>query len=307
MSEIDEFPAVCERCCGPDKHIKMIRQPFGEECKLCTRPFTVFRWNTRDSGNKSKKTIICQTCARSKNCCQSCMLDITYLIPLELRDAALKMAGIDNTLAIEQGSSSNREVKAIMADKMESRLKKEDESENSARARDILTKLAEKLNATESKLNKKSNLNKKSETSDIKNVDVSKILSKLPFGGLLKEPSDPSVTSFFIFGINADVPQYTISDYCHKFGKTKNMTIVHNAKCGFISFTSRKSAESFAQAIRNNGLNKDNKKAGLLLLDNKYPVRVTWGNPKPLGRTNEEHKKIGLVVLKVLKQLAEKK
>lgn len=42
---------------------------FDKECKVCTRPFTVFRWRPgRDA--RHKKTEICQTCSKLKNVCQ---------------------------------------------------------------------------------------------------------------------------------------------------------------------------------------------------------------------------------------------
>lgn len=47
----------------------MSKQNFGAECKICTRPFTVFRW-LPGAGMRYKKTEICQTCAKSKNVCQ---------------------------------------------------------------------------------------------------------------------------------------------------------------------------------------------------------------------------------------------
>ncbi|KAK4053065.1 Pre-mRNA-splicing factor slt11 [Microbotryomycetes sp. JL201] len=54
--EQGDFPVLCETCLGPN-------------------PF--------------KKTEICQTCARSKNCCQTCLLDLQFGLPTQVRDAAL--------------------------------------------------------------------------------------------------------------------------------------------------------------------------------------------------------------------------
>lgn len=299
---MSEFPAICDNCCGSNKHIKMIRQADGEECKICTRPFTVYRWNIASEANKSMKTIICPTCSRARNCCQSCMLDITYLIPLEVRDMALKMAGLPNIYSVT--SSSNREVKAIMADKQQAKFEAEGESEQ---AKDILLKLAERLKGQALAPKATKSLASKPNAT-VKTADVSKIVAKLPFGGLIKVPeSDPTATSFFIFGISDDVPQYLITELFSKYGKLKNVTIVHRARCGFITFISRKSAEDFAKAIRNNGLNKSSSKAALVVLDNKFPVRVAWGKQKPLGSSADEHHKIGQVAMKVMKQLAQAK
>ena len=40
-----------------------------------------------------KKTEICQTCAKLKNVCQTCLLDLHYNLPVQVRDTAL---GITN-------------------------------------------------------------------------------------------------------------------------------------------------------------------------------------------------------------------
>lgn len=47
----------------------MSKQNLGAECKICTRPFTLFRW-LPGAGMRYKKTEICQTCAKAKNVCQ---------------------------------------------------------------------------------------------------------------------------------------------------------------------------------------------------------------------------------------------
>jgi len=38
-----------------------------------------------------KKTEICQTCAKLKNVCQTCILDLAYGLPIKVRDKALGM------------------------------------------------------------------------------------------------------------------------------------------------------------------------------------------------------------------------
>lgn len=63
---------------------------YDKECKICTRPFTVFRWRPgRDA--RYKKSEICQTCSKLKNVCQVCLLDLEYGLPVQVRDTALSI------------------------------------------------------------------------------------------------------------------------------------------------------------------------------------------------------------------------
>ena len=38
-----------------------------------------------------KKTEVCQTCAKLKNVCQTCLLDLEFGLPIQVRDNALKV------------------------------------------------------------------------------------------------------------------------------------------------------------------------------------------------------------------------
>lgn len=50
----------------------------------------MFRW-TPGAGMRQKRTEICTTCAKIKNVCQTCLLDLEYGLPVQVRDAALGM------------------------------------------------------------------------------------------------------------------------------------------------------------------------------------------------------------------------
>ncbi|CAM9818476.1 unnamed protein product [Choristocarpus tenellus] len=55
----------------------MTKEPHGKACKICDRPYTVFRWKAGTQG-RIKSTQLCQTCAKLKNACQTCVLDLQY-------------------------------------------------------------------------------------------------------------------------------------------------------------------------------------------------------------------------------------
>ena len=57
----------------------MLKESLGKECKVCGRPFTVFKWSPA-ADKRFKKTEICQTCSKIKNACQSCVLDLEFRI-----------------------------------------------------------------------------------------------------------------------------------------------------------------------------------------------------------------------------------
>jgi len=90
--EQSEFPILCETCLGDNPFIRMSKQEYGRSCGTCARPFTVFRWNP-GTGMRYKTTVVCQTCAKVKNVCQTCLLDLEYALPTQVRDTAL---GVQN-------------------------------------------------------------------------------------------------------------------------------------------------------------------------------------------------------------------
>uniref|UniRef100_A0A914YDH6 C3H1-type domain-containing protein n=1 Tax=Panagrolaimus superbus TaxID=310955 RepID=A0A914YDH6_9BILA len=88
--EDGDFPILCETCLGPNPYIRMQKNKYGDECKVCNRPFTSFRW-CPGHGARFKKTEVCQTCAKMKNVCQTCLLDLEYGLPVQVRDQALSI------------------------------------------------------------------------------------------------------------------------------------------------------------------------------------------------------------------------
>lgn len=108
----EEFPMICENCLPKEKYIKMSRRRKGAACKLCDRPFDVYKWRMEDT-DRMKKTEICLNCAKTKNLCQCCMLDLDYDLPYYVRDAAL--AQVNSEIATSSTNDANNQWLADVA------------------------------------------------------------------------------------------------------------------------------------------------------------------------------------------------
>lgn len=302
--EDSEVPAVCEACLGSNPYIRMIREKYGEECKLCTRPFTMFRW-LPEKGSKYKRTAICLTCARQRNCCQSCMLDLTYGLPIALRDAALKMVGSGSSVH----ENSNAVIKQYIAQNFEASEEasldgaKRRALEESEAAKKLLQSLATALPYYKQKHKQHPQLAERSqlptETSTAGKIlaqEVGKIASKLPLSGNPVPPADKSITSLFIMGIEDDLPENLIVNHFKQFGNVVSIVCIHRARCAFITFSSRASAELAAvKGTKPEGSGK--------FIIKGCKLRLAWSKPRPLGSSHSEHTKLGQIVKKAMKQL----
>jgi pre-mRNA-splicing factor RBM22/SLT11 len=106
--ETEDFPQLCETCLGDNPYVRMMKESFGSACKICTRPFTVFRWKP-GKRTRYKKTEICQSCARMKNVCQTCVLDLQFNLPVQVRDTFLARGSGGDERVLVPESDANRE------------------------------------------------------------------------------------------------------------------------------------------------------------------------------------------------------
>ena len=101
-----EFPILCESCLGETPYVRMQKIPGGGTCKMCERPFTLFKWRP-GRGDGYKMTQVCQSCSKVKNLCQTCILDLQFGLPSQLRDAVLESSNTSSSTAPE--SDVNKE------------------------------------------------------------------------------------------------------------------------------------------------------------------------------------------------------
>ncbi|KAL1873427.1 hypothetical protein VTK73DRAFT_1018 [Phialemonium thermophilum] len=136
--ESTDFPSVCENCLPENPYVKMIKEDYGAECKLCTRPFTVFSWAADRAHARKKRTNICLTCARLKNACQSCIMDLQFGLPIIVRDKALELVAPGPSSEINREYFAQNNERAIE----EGRAGVEEYEKADDKARELLRRLA---------------------------------------------------------------------------------------------------------------------------------------------------------------------
>lgn len=103
-----DFPIVCETCLGESPYIRMIKLRFGDRlCKVTNGAFQAFRWKAGPKG-RFKETIVCREVAIEKNICQACLSDMTFGVPVGVRDALLKQKDDESGGYAEPKSAANK-------------------------------------------------------------------------------------------------------------------------------------------------------------------------------------------------------
>ncbi|KAG4306503.1 hypothetical protein PORY_000491 [Pneumocystis oryctolagi] len=266
--ESSEFPAVCESCLGPNPYVRMTKKEYGKECKICTRPFTVFSW-IPGKESRYKKTEICLTCSRIKNCCQNCLLDLQFGLPIQVRDAALKL--------VNQGPQSdiNRE---YYAQNNEGKWKGGNTpcefGKVDSAARELLKKLArsepyykkQDLHIVENAELAASSGNASARLSVANPSERLSVAANNP----MAPPQDKKIAK-------DDLPEHAIRVYFEPYGTIKSLVCSHRSRCAFVNFTTRAAAEAAARACGNGDI-----------VIRECPLKVQWGRPRPLGGYNQE-------------------
>jgi pre-mRNA-splicing factor RBM22/SLT11 len=303
--ETTDFPSVCERCLPDNPYVQMLKEDHGAECKICTRPFTIFRWKA-DRTSRQKRTNICLTCARLKNCCQCCMLDLSFGLPIVVRDAALKMVAPGPNSAINREYYAQEHEKEIE----EGRGAIEAYEKTDEKARELLQRLAtsepyykkqRRLEAEGGESSQKAlpappGAGGSSEgghvpgpirTRDSRGPASARGGFRPGRGGRLPgaqsapnpqdwlPPSDPNIASLFVTGVEDDLPEHEIRTHFAQYGQLRSVVCSHRAHCAYINYVKRQDAEAAAEAAQ-----------GKVVIRG-CPMRVTWGRPKQLDSLDQ--------------------
>lgn len=91
-------------------------------------------------------------------------------------------------------------------------------------------------------------------------------------------PADPSITSLFVTGVEDDLPEFKIRDFFAPYGKIRSLVCSHMSHCAFINYSTREGAEAAAEALQGRAVI-----AGC-------PLRVQWGRPRPIGTMDKDER-----------------
>lgn len=288
--ERSDFPIICESCLGDNPYVRMTKADYDKECKICTRPFTVFRWRPgRDA--RYKKTEICQTCSKLKNVCQVCLLDLEYGLPVQVRDSALSI----NTNDAIPKSDVNREYFAEEHDRRARAGLDYESSYGKVRANDTILKLqrttpyykrnrahvcsfyirGECTRGAECPYRHEmpvtgelSQQNIKDRYYGVNDPVAMKLLNKAGEMQTLEPPEDESIKTLYVGGLDARVTEQDLRDNFYAHGEIESIRMVLQRACAFVTYTTREAAEKAAEELSNKLVIK-----GLRL-------KLMWGRPQ---------------------------
>ncbi|ERL91926.1 pre-mRNA-splicing factor RBM22 [Dendroctonus ponderosae] len=293
-----DFPILCQTCLGDNPYIRMTKEKYGKECKICSRPFTVFRW-CPGARMRFKKTEVCQTCSKLKNVCQTCLLDLEYGLPIQVRDAALKLK--DDL----PKSDVNKE---FYIQNMERDLARSDASSMNAKLNepnDLLIRLArtapyykrnrphvcsfwvkgecrrgeecpyrhEKPTDPDDPL---ADQNIKDRYYGVNDPVADKLLKRAAAMPTLEPPDDKTITTLYLGNLGV-LTEGDIRDHFYQYGEIRSVSLVPKQQCAFVQFTTRSAAETAAEKTFNK-----------LILGGRR-LTIKWGRSQGRTGSSQQH------------------
>ncbi|XP_072165118.1 pre-mRNA-splicing factor RBM22-like [Diadema setosum] len=291
--EESEFPILCQTCLGDNPYVRMTKEKYGRECKICQRPFTIFRW-CPGARMRFKKTEVCQTCSKLKNVCQTCLLDLEYGLPIQVRDAALSIKDeMPKSDVNKEYYSQNIEREIANAD-----------GNNPAGAvgkaqapSDLLLKLArttpyykrnrphicsfwvkgeckrgeecpyrhEKPTDPDDPL---ADQNIKDRFYGVDDPVADKLMRRAAAMPKLDPPEDRSITTLYVGGLGDKVTEEDLKSHFYQFGELRSINVVPKQQCAFVTFTTRPATELAAEGSFQKLIIKGRR------------LNVKWGKPQ---------------------------
>lgn len=91
-------------------------------------------------------------------------------------------------------------------------------------------------------------------------------------------PRDRNITSLFVTGVEDDLPEHALRTFFTPFGILRSLICSHRAHCAFINYTTRKGAEAAAEHCQGKAVIQG------------CPLRVQWGRPRQLDSMDKEER-----------------
>lgn len=88
-------------------------------------------------------------------------------------------------------------------------------------------------------------------------------------------PSDPNVASLFVTGVEDDLPEHELRTHFAKYGQLRSLVCSHRAHCAYVNYVKRQDAEVAAETLKGKVVIKG------------CPMKVTWGKPKQLDSLDQ--------------------
>uniref|UniRef100_A0A8C9Q1W9 Pre-mRNA-splicing factor RBM22 n=1 Tax=Spermophilus dauricus TaxID=99837 RepID=A0A8C9Q1W9_SPEDA len=282
----------------------MTKDKNGKEYKICARPFTVFRW-CPGVRMRFKKTEVCQTCSKLKNICHTCLLDLEYGLPIQVRDAGL---------SFKDDMPKSDVNKEYYTQNMEREISNSDGTRpvgmlgKATSTSDLLLKLArttpyykrnqphicsfwvkgdckrgeecpyrhEKPTDPDDPI---ADQNIKDCYYGINDPVADKLLMQASIMPRLDPPEDKTITTLDVGGPGDTVTETDLISHFYQFGEIRRITVIQRQQCAFIQFATRQAAEVAAEKSFNK------------LIVSGCRLKVKWG--RSLAARGEEKEKDG--------------
>lgn len=88
-------------------------------------------------------------------------------------------------------------------------------------------------------------------------------------------PDDKNIMSLFVTGVEDDLPEHKVRDFFKAYGKIKSLVCSHMSHCAFVNYETREAAEKAAATCQ-----------GRAVISG-CPLRIRWGQPKAIGNMDK--------------------
>jgi len=242
-----------------------------------------------------KKTEICQTCAKMKNVCQTCVFDLEYGLPVAVRDHALGLkddipTGDFNKEHFHQNlgkelqlqgddlrgahSAPNQFLERISQGRRGPYYKRNLPHicsfwvKGECRRGEECPYRHEKPSDPDDPLSEQNIVDRFYGTKDPVADKLLKRAAELPS---IAPPDDKSITTLWVGGVTSAISEIDLQEYFYQFGEVAAINVVSKNSCAFVQFTRRDSAEHAAS-----------KTFGKLDIKG-CRLNVRWGKPQQSG------------------------